>query len=199
MVNYVWLSMMLLGILAAGINGQIDAVTKAALDGAQIAVKTAFGLIAIMAFWLGVMKIAEQAGLVRLLAFVVRPLVRVLFPSVPGDHPAVGAIVMNLSANILGLGNAATPMGLIAMKELQSLNPYPDRASDAMCTFLAMNTACLTLIPSTVIGIRALYGSAEPTAVVGTTIFATACGMTAAILADRFFRGVYRTRGDRLC
>lgn len=199
MVNYVWLALMLLGILAAGLNGRIEIVTEAALEGAQLAVKTAFGLIAIMAFWLGVMRIAEQAGLVRVLAFLVRPLVRALFPSVPGDHPAVGAIVMNLSANILGLGNAATPVGLIAMKELQKLNPYPDRASDAMCTFLALNTACLTLIPSTVIGIRALYGSAEPAAVVGTTIFATACGMTVAILADRFFRGVYRARGDRLC
>jgi len=199
MVNYVWLALMLLGILAAGLNGRIEIVTKAALEGAQLAVKTAFGLIAVMAFWLGVMRIAEQAGLVRVLAFLVRPLVRVLFPSVPRDHPAVGAIVMNLSANILGLGNAATPMGLIAMKELQKLNPYPDRASDAMCTFLALTPACLTLIPSTVIGIRALYGSAEPTAVVGTTIFATSCGMTAAILADRFFRGVYRARGDRLC
>jgi spore maturation protein A len=195
-VNYVWLSLILLGILTAAFNGEIDVITTAALDGAQTAVKTAFGLIAIMAFWLGMMKIAEQAGLIRVLAFLVRPLVRFLFPSVPRDHPAVGAIVMNLSANLLGLGNAATPMGLIAMQELQKLNPYPDRASDAMCTFLALNTACLTLIPSTIIGIRAFYGSADATAVVGPTIFATACGMTVAILMDRFLRGLYRARGN---
>jgi len=191
----VWLSLILLGIFTAAVNGQIDVVTRAALEGAQTAVKTAFGLIAIMAFWLGIVKIAEQAGLIRGLAFLVRPLVRVLFPSVPKDHPAVGAIVMNLSANVLGLGSAATPMGLIAMRELQKLNPYPDRASDAMCTFLALNTACLTLIPSTIIGIRAFYGSTDPTAVVGPTILATACGMTAAVLVDRFLRGVYRARG----
>lgn len=199
MVNFVWLSLILLGILAAAVNGEIDVVTKAAMEGAQTAVKTALGLIAIMAFWLGIMKIAEQAGLVRLLSFLVRPLVRFLFPSVPRDHPAVGAMVMNLSANVLGLSHAATPMGLIAMRELQKLNPYPDRASEAMCTFLALNTACITLIPSTIIGIRVLYGSADPTAVVGPTIFATACGFTAAILADRFFRGLYRRRGERLC
>lgn len=195
MVNYVWLSLILLGIFTAACKGQIDVVTRAALEGAELAVKTAFGLIAIMAFWLGIMKIAEQAGLVRALAYLVRPVVRFLFPSVPRDHPAIGAIVMNLSANILGLGNAATPMGLIAMRELQKLNPHPDRASDAMCTFLALNTACLTLIPSTIIGIRAIYGSAEPTAVVGPTILATACGMTAAVLVDRFLRSVYRARG----
>lgn len=195
MVNYVWLSLILVGILTAAFNGEIEVVTRAALEGAQTAVKTAFGLIAIMAFWLGIMKIAEQAGLVGVLAFLVRPVVRFLFPSVPRDHPAVGAIVMNLSANLLGLGNAATPMGLIAMRELQGLNPHPDRASEAMCTFLALNTACLTLIPSTIIGVRALYGSADPTAVVGPTIVATACGMTAAILVDRFLRGVYRARG----
>ncbi|MBE0466226.1 MAG: spore maturation protein [Candidatus Desulforudis sp.] len=195
MVNYVWLSLILVGILTAAFNGEIEVVTRAALEGAQTAVKTAFGLIAIMAFWLGIMKIAEQAGLVGVLAFLVRPVVRFLFPSVPRDHPAVGAIVMNLSANLLGLGNAATPMGLIAMRELQTLNPHPDRASEAMCTFLALNTACLTLIPSTIIGVRALYGSADPTAVVGPTIVATACGMMAAILVDRFLRGIYRARG----
>ncbi len=196
MVNYIWLSMIILGVLTAAWNGRIEVVTTAALEGAQTAVTTAFGLIAIMAFWLGIMKIAEQAGLVRALAFLVRPLVRLLFPSVPKDHPAVGAIVMNLSANIMGLGSAATPMGLIAMRELQKLNPCPDRASDAMCTFLALNTGCITLIPSVIIGIRALYGSSDPTAVVGPTIFATGCGMTAAILADRFFRRLYRARGD---
>lgn len=194
-VNYVWLSLILIGVITAGCQGQIEVVTKAALEGAQTAVKAAFGLIAIMAFWLGIMQIAEQAGLVQTLAQAVRPLVRLLFPSLPKDHPAVGAIVMNLSANILGLGNAATPMGLIAMQELQKLNPRPDRASDAMCTFLALNTACLTLIPSTIIGIRALYGSADPTAVVGPTAFATACGMTAAIIVDRFLRGLYKARG----
>lgn len=196
MVNYIWLFMIASGVLVAGANGNIDVVTKAALDGAQTAVKIAINLIAIITFWLGVMKLAEDAGLVRALAYLVRPLMRFLFPSVPKDHPAMGAIVMNLSANILGLGNASTPMGLIAMQELQKLNQGDQKtASDAMCTFLALNTGCITLIPTTIIGIRLVYGSADPTEIVGTTIFATACGMTIAIVVDRMFRFVYRLSG----
>jgi spore maturation protein A len=196
MVNYIWLFMIASGVLVAAVNGNIDVVTKAALDGAQTAVKIAINLIAIITFWLGIMKLAEDAGLVRGLAYLVRPLMRFLFPSVPNDHPAMGAIVMNLSANILGLGNAATPMGLIAMQELQKLNHGDKRtASDAMCTFLALNTGCITLIPTTIIGIRVIYGSADPTEIVGTTIFATACGMTVAILVDRLFRFMYGLSG----
>lgn len=196
MVNYIWLFMIASGVLVAAVNGNIDVVTKAALDGAQNAVKIAINLIAIITFWLGVMKLAEEAGLVRGLAYLVRPLMRFLFPSVPKDHPAMGAIVMNLSANILGLGNAATPMGLIAMQELQKLHQGDKKtASDAMCTFLALNTGCITLIPTTIIGIRLIYGSADPTEIVGTTIFATACGMIIAITVDRMFRFIYRLSG----
>ena len=109
MVNIVWLVMIVFGILGAGANGNIDVVTKAALDGANDAVKISLSLIAIISFWLGIMKLAEEAGLVRALALLVRPVMRFLFPSVPKDHPAMGAIVMNLSANILGLGNALHP------------------------------------------------------------------------------------------
>lgn len=195
MVNYVWLGMMVFGILVAGAQGHIEVVTKAALDGAQVAVKTSLSLIAIITFWLGIMKLAEAARLIQALARLVRPVTTFLFPSVPRDHPAMGAIVMNLSANILGLGNAATPMGLIAMQELQKLNQQrPDTASEAMCTFLAINTGCITLIPTTIIGIRLLYGSQDPTEVVGTTIFATFCGMIVAVVADRILRGLYRNR-----
>ena len=195
MVNYVWLGMMVFGILVAAARGHIEVVTKAALDGAQVAVKTSLSLIAIITFWLGIMKLAEAAGLVRALARLVRPVTDFLFPSVPKDHPAMGAIVMNLSANILGLGNAATPMGLIAMQELQKLNKHrPDTASEAMCTFLALNTGCITIIPTTIIGIRLLYGSQDSTEIVGTTIFATLCGMTVAILVDRILRSLYRNR-----
>ena len=197
MVNIIWLVMIVVGILVAGHNGNIEVVTKAAFEGAQTGVTTSLNLIAIITFWLGIMKLAEAAGLVQALAFLVRPLTKFLFPSIPTNHPAMGAIVMNLSANILGLGNAATPMGLIAMQELQKLNRHrPDTASDAMCTFLDLNTSCITLIPTTIIGIRLLYGSGNPTEIVGTTIFATACGMTLAILVDRVLRFVYN-RGGR--
>ncbi|MDF9407392.1 spore maturation protein [Pelotomaculum isophthalicicum JI] len=195
MVNLVWLGMIILGILVAGINGNIEIVTKAALDSANDAVKISISLIAIMTFWLGIMKLAEEAGLIRMLARLVRPVMRFLFPSVPKDHPAMGAIVMNLSANILGLGNAATPMGLIAMRELQKLNRgREDTASEAMCTFLALNTSCVTLIPTTIIGIRLLYGSADPTDIVGPTIMATAFSMVVAVFVDRLLRFIYTDR-----
>ncbi|MDD4334476.1 MAG: nucleoside recognition domain-containing protein [Desulfotomaculaceae bacterium] len=194
MVNIVWLLLMVFGITVAAANGNIEIVTIAALQGANDAVKISLSLIAIITFWLGIMKLAEEAGLVRALAWLVRPLMRFLFPSVPKDHPAMGAIVMNLSANILGLGNAATPMGLIAMRELQKLNRNSDTASDAMCTFLGLNTACITLIPTTIIGIRLLYGSTDPTAIVGPTIMATAFSMFVAIMVDRLLRLIYSGR-----
>ncbi|NLJ76633.1 MAG: spore maturation protein [Peptococcaceae bacterium] len=194
MVNIVWLMMVVFGILVAAANGNIEIITKAALEGANDAVKISLSLIAIITFWLGIMKLAEAAGLVRALAWLVRPLMRFLFPSVPRDHPAMGAIVMNLSANILGLGNAATPMGLIAMRELQNLNRNSDTASEAMCTFLGLNTSCITLIPTTIIGIRLLYGSADPTEIVGPTIMATATSMFVAIMVDRLLRLVYSGR-----
>lgn len=195
MVNYVWLAMILFGIIVAAANGNIEAVTRAAFDGADTAVKISLGLIAIITFWLGVMKVAEAAGLVRALAWLAQPAMRYLFPGVPKDHPAMGAMMMNLSANILGLGNAATPMGLIAMQELQKINRQrSDTASDAMCTFLALNTSCITLIPTTVIGIRLLYGSADPTAIVGPTIMATAFSMIVAIIADRVLRKISTDR-----
>jgi len=194
-VNLIWLGMIALGILVAGAKGNIEVVTRAALDSANDAVKISISLIAIMTFWLGVIKLAEEAGLIRALAWLVRPVMRFLFPSVPKDHPAMGAIVMNLSANILGLGNAATPMGLIAMRELQKLNRgREDTASDAMCTFLALNTSCVTLIPTTIIGIRLLYGSADPTDIVGPTIIATGISMAVAIVADRLLRFFYSGR-----
>ncbi len=196
MINYIWLGMILTGVIVAAVNGNIEIVTKAALKGAQEGVNFSIGLIAVMTFWLGIMKIAEKAGLVELIARLFKPITGFLFPGIPKNHPAMGAIVMNLSANILGLGNAATPMGLIAMQEMQKLNRHqPEKASDAMCTFLALNTSCITIIPATVIGIRMQAGSAEPTEIVGTTIFATACGMTVAIIADRLLREIYRRRG----
>ncbi|OPX88790.1 MAG: Spore maturation protein A [Pelotomaculum sp. PtaB.Bin104] len=196
MVNLVWLGMIVFGIIVAGANGNIEVITRAALDSANDAVKISISLIAVMTFWLGIMKLAEEAGLIRALAWLVRPVMRFLFPSVPKDHPAMGAIMMNLSANILGLGNAATPMGLIAMRELQKLNRgSADTASDAMCTFLALNTSCVTLIPTTIIGIRLLYGSADPTEIVGPTIMATAISMVAAVVFDRLLRFFYGRRG----
>ncbi|MCR4442899.1 MAG: nucleoside recognition domain-containing protein [Peptococcaceae bacterium] len=194
MINLIWAAMILSGIIMAAVKGKPEVITQSAFQSAQAAVKYSLELAGIMSFWLGMMRIAEEAGLVAAFARVLRPLMRLLFPSVPPQHPAVGAMVMNLSANILGLGNAATPFGLKAMQELQSINPAKERASPAMCTFLAINTACITLMPTMIIGIRAAAGSADPTEIVGTTFLATAAGMCAAVLADGVLRMIYGRR-----
>ncbi|ADY55976.1 nucleoside recognition domain protein [Syntrophobotulus glycolicus DSM 8271] len=188
MVNAIWLVMLLSGIMVAALTGNIEKVTESALQAAELGVEVSIQLIGVMALWLGLMHIAEKSGLVRMLANLLGPLVRRLFPTLKPDSPALGAIIMNLCANILGLGNAATPFGLKAMEELQKENPKKDTASQPMITFLALNTSCITLVPATIIGVRIKAGSANPTEIIGTTIFATGCAMTLGILADRFFR-----------
>jgi len=160
-------------------------VTNSALDYAGIAVEIALGLIGIMALWLGVMKVAEEAGLIKIIANAMRPLTKFLFPDVPQDHPAMGAMIMNMAANMLGLGNAATPFGLKAMEELDKLNPTKGVATNAMCTFLAVNTAGLTLIPATAIAIRAAAGSSDPAIIIGTAIFGAFCATTVGITATK--------------
>ncbi|MBC7347053.1 MAG: spore maturation protein [Clostridia bacterium] len=194
MVNIIWLALLTGGVGVAAWSGRTEVVNKAALDAARSAVTLALELIGVMALWLGLLRIAEEAGLVGLVARLVRPFVRFLFPSVPAGHPALGAIIMNLSASFLGLGNAATPFGLRAMQELQKLNPRPEEASEAMCTFLALNTSCITLIPTTIIGLRAAAGSANPTEIIVPTVLATSCATAAAIVADQFLRRHYRNR-----
>ncbi|MBK8945908.1 MAG: spore maturation protein [Ignavibacteriae bacterium] len=165
-------------------------VTNSALDYAGIAVDIALGLIGIMTLWLGVMKVAEEAGLIKIIANVMKPITKFLFPSVPQDHPAMGAMIMNMAANMLGLGNAATPFGLKAMEELDKLNPNKGVATDAMCTFLAVNTAGLTLIPATAIAVRAASGSSDPAIIIGTSVFGASCatiaGITSAKILEKF-------------
>jgi len=188
-VNLIWLGMIVLSFIAAAANGRMDELTKAAFDGAQTGVTVCFGLISVLVFWMGLMRIGEDAGLLGKLAALLGPAVRRLFPDVPKDHPAIGYIMSNMSANLLGLGNAATPMGIKAMQELQKLNPDPKTATPAMCTLLAINTASITLVPTTLIAIRMSFGSANPAEIVGTTIAATAIATGAALLADRWYRG----------
>jgi len=161
---------------------RMTAVTNDGIIGAaKTAVELAIALIGIMALWLGIMKIAEQSGLVSKLALALRPVTTRLFPDVPADHPAMGAMIMNISANILGLANAATPLGLKAMEELNKLNRKLGTATDAMCTFLVINTSNIQLIPATVIAIRAASGSGNPTEILGPVIVATAVAMTVGI------------------
>ncbi|MHB1684440.1 MAG: nucleoside recognition domain-containing protein [Bacilli bacterium] len=187
-MNVIWFALFMTGIVVAAATGHIEAVTEGVLSGAKDGVLVSFGLISVIAFWLGMMKIAEQAGLVQSLAKLLRPLAHWLYPSVPSDHPAMGSLIANMSANILGLGNAATPLGLKAMRELQTLNNDRDTASAAMCTLLAMNTASLTVIPATMIGLRMEFHSRAPAEIVGSTILATLIATIAAIVLDRIFR-----------
>lgn len=193
MLNLIWLFLILSGIFVATCNGRIDLVTEVFFSAANEGVRVCFDLIGLMTLWLGMLEVARQAGLVRLIARLVRPVTVLLFPEVPPQHPAMGAIIMNISANILGLGNAATPFGLKAMEELQKLNPHPDTASDAMCTFLAANTSCITLVPATIIGVRVAAGSTNPTEIVGPTIFATGFSMIVVMLVDFCWRNFIRT------
>ncbi len=190
MLNYIWLALILFAVLVGGWQGRLEAVGKEAIERATYAVvNLALPLAGVMTLWLGVMRLAERAGLVQELARRLRPLLRFLFPDVPPEHPAMGAMVMNMSANMLGLGNAATPLGLRAMKLLDSLNPRPGTATNAMCTFLAINTSSIQLIPITAIAVLAAGGAQSPTAIVGTALVASftaaACAITAVKLLQR--------------
>lgn len=187
-INLIWLLLIIIGILVAAIKGQPEIITDTVIQSANLGVRYSFDLIGLMTFWLGIMRLGEAAGLVDILAKIIRPFTRVLFPSVPANHPAMGAILLNISANVLGLGNAATPFGLKAMQELQLLNKNSNEASDAMITFLAINTSCIVIVPATIIGVRVAAGSINPTEIVGTTLFATLIGMTIALTADKVFR-----------
>ncbi len=185
MLNAVWIGLIAVAVVVGAATGRLDAVTKAAFDSARGAVELAIGLVGVMALWLGVMRIAEEAGLARALARLLRPAARRLFPDVPADHPALASILLNVSASWLGLGNAATPLGLKAMEELQTLNPEKDTASNAMVTFLALNTSSITLVPATIIAVRVTLGSANPTEIVAPTILASACATVVAVTAAK--------------
>jgi spore maturation protein SpmA len=184
MLNYIWLGLVVLAVLLGGFTGQLQAVTNAAFEACKTAVMTlALPLAGVMALWLGLMKLAEASGLVNILARALRPVLRWLFPDVPANHPAMGSMVMNMAANMLGLSNAATPLGLRAMQDLEKLNPRPGTASNAMCTFLAINTSSIQLIPATTVAILAAAGSKNPTVIIGTAFFATCCSTIAGLIA----------------
>ncbi len=185
MLNYIWFGLMMIALIVGAINGKLTEVTNAAVNSAATSVEIAIGLIGIMAMWLGIMKIAEEGGLIKMLARAIRPVARFLFPEIPDGHPAIGSMMMNVTANWLGLGNAATPLGLKAMDELQSLNKKKDTASNSMVTFLAINTASITFIPMTVIAVRTELGSANPFEIISTSIFASTCACIAAITASK--------------
>lgn len=183
MLNYIWLGLILAAVLLGGMTGHLQELTDGAFNSARAAVEFALGLIGIMALSLGIMRLAEKSGLVRVLARGLRPVLRLLFPEIPAEHPAMGAMVMNVAANMLGMGNAATALGLRAMQRLERLNPHPGTATNAMCTFLAINTSSVQLIPVTAVGILAAAKSVNPAAIIGTALAATSCAACAAIIA----------------
>jgi spore maturation protein A len=190
MLNLIWLALLLSGVLVAVFTGKLDAVGQGGLNAAKSAVMDlALPLVGVMALWLGLMRLAEKSGLIQRLGRLLRPIMLRLFPDVPSDHPAIGAMMMNISANMLGVSNAATPLGLKAMTELNRLNPKPGVATNAMCTFLAINTASIQLIPATAINLLAINGSKNPSAIVGSTLlstgFATICAIVTVKLLER--------------
>jgi spore maturation protein SpmA len=189
MLNYLWLGLILCGVVLGLLTGRTEALTAATFDACKSSLMTiALPLGAVMALWLGIMRLAEKSGAVERLSGLLRPLLIRLFPDVPADHPAMGAMVMNIAANMLGLGNAATPLGLRAMQGLESLNPRPGTATNAMCTFLAINTSSVQLIPATAVGILAAAGATHPTAIIGTALVATTCSFLTGIISVKLLQ-----------
>jgi spore maturation protein SpmA len=182
-INIIWLSMILISVSVATFTGTIQAMNEALFDSAKDAVTLALGLIGPMALWLGLMKIAEAGGLMKIISRAVRPIMSRLFPEIPTEHPAMSAIILNMSANMLGLGNAATPMGIKAMQELDKLNPRKGEATNSMALFLAINTSSVTLLPLGVITVRASAGSDAPAAILLPSLFATTCSTIMAVCA----------------
>jgi len=194
-VALIWFLLLATGLLVAVVSGNLDGFTRGALDGAAGAVTLALGLVGALALWLGLLRVAEEAGLTDAVARALRPVMQRLFPDVPPDHPAMTAMVLNVSANALGLGNAATPLGLKAMEELQTLNPRRDTATDAMVLFLVINTSSVQLVPATVVAMRAAGGAENPASIVGPTLLATAVSTLVGIAAARLLA---RTRLGRM-
>lgn len=189
MLNFLWTALLVIGTAAGLATGRADALAREAAGAAAQAIETLLGLAGVLAFWLGLARVMEIAGLVSFLSSLVGPLLRPLFPSVAAGHPVLSSIAMNVSANTLGLGQAATPFGLRALRQLQELNGWRCVASDARVTCLILNTAGVTVLPTAIIAVRAQLGSADPAAIVVPGIVTGPVGTTVGLLADRWWRG----------
>lgn len=191
-MNYIFYFLILISIIAGAVNGKLSDVVNAILSGAELSVKVAFSLIGIMAFWLGMMKIAKQCGLIEFIAKIIKPITKKLFNEIPEDSPAIGDIAMSFSANAFGLTNAATPIGIKAMEELQKQNKDKTSASNAMCMFLAMNTAGFQLVPATVIAILIGIGYKNPTSIIAPTLVVTSIAFVSAIILAKIFEKLWK-------
>ena len=190
-MNYIWSFLILISFVVGAFNGKLDDVVNAILVGAETSIKVAIGICGVMVFWLGIMKIAEKSGIVDWLSKILRPCAKFLFPEVQNNDKAIGSIAMNFSANALGLANAATPMGLKAMEELQKVNLDKSSASDSMCMLLAMNTAGFQLIPATVIAVLASVGYKNPTDIIVPTLLVTSFAFITAILTAKIMQRIF--------
>ncbi len=194
MLNYIWSGMILIAFVVSLFTGKVEEVTGAAIEGAGLAVETCIGLLGVMCFWSGLAKIAENSGLTQVFAKLLRPITKIIFPRLKKDSAAMSAIVMNMVANLLGMGNAATPLGIAAMKELDKENKHRNTASNEMCMFVVVNTASIQLIPSTVISLRQLFGSAHPSEIVVPVWICSVCAVIMGVMAAKAFE----KRGKRL-
>ena len=191
-MNYIFYFLIVISIVAGAINGKLGDVVNAILSGAELSVKVAISLIGIMAFWLGMMKIAEKSGLIDIISRLIKPVTKRLFNDIPEDSPAVGDIAMSLTANAFGLSNAATPIGIKAMEEMQKHNKDKKSASDSMCMFLAMNTAGFQLVPATVIAVLVGIGYKNPTSIIAPTLLVTSIAFISAIIFAKILRHLWK-------
>lgn len=186
MMNKIWAFFIVSSILFSLCTGNLDAMNEQILDTGKVALEMTVKIIPVMSLWLGIMKIASLSGLLSKMSHKISRPLRILFPDIPKNHEAFSLISSNIIANLFGLGNAATPFGLKAMESLQTINPKKDTASRSMITFLVLNTSGLTLIPTTIISLRMMYGSKNPTEIVVGCLLATLCATLAGLLMDRF-------------
>lgn len=191
MINYIWFIMIFLGLLVGLITGNGEGLSKAIVGSVDSTVQFMIGLVGLMCFWCGVMKVAEKSGLTKKLSKFLRPVLKLIFKDAAKDEKALGAIVMNITANMLGLGNAATPFGIKAMQEMDRLNKDKEKASNDMALFLVLNAACIQLVPTTIISIRAATGSTNPgiillPAIVASTI-AAVVGVISCKILQKYF------------
>jgi spore maturation protein A len=187
MLNIIWLSMIFLAVLCGIMTNRLDQVVLAVTESSKFGFNLALGLTAMMTLWLGIMKVASDSGLVKLMAKLMRPILSRIFPDVPSDHPAMGSMLMSISANLFGLGNAATPFGLQAMKELQTLNTRVHTASDSMCMFVVLNASSLQLIPTTAIAFLAMNGSHHPSSIIASCLICSLVATVVAFISARQF------------
>lgn len=191
-MNYIFFALIAVSIVVGIFNNTLNEVVNSMLSACNIAVKISFSLIGIMAFWLGIMRIAEKSGLVQILSKLLNPIAKILFKDVKKDSPVIGDITMSVAANALGLTNAATPIGLKVMKELQDDNKNKDIATDSMCMFLGMNTAGFQIIPATVIAVLVGVGAKNPSEIILPTLIVTSTSFLVAIITALFFRKIWR-------